>query len=95
MAALNAATAANSEEHIIATGCDCIDIMIEYLKQAHDNPDKYYPMRGSINLDPKSFGNALLEIAQKIHNGEDVAKDNITSPYMVTPETVYDVFPDN
>lgn len=92
--ALNAAAAAGREEHIIATAVDCIDIGIERLKAAHDNPDKYEPLRGDINLAPDTYGAALLDIAQRLHAGEELEKDFITSPYMVTPETVYEVFPD-
>lgn len=99
IAALGAWEATNRMDQVMCCSCDCSDVGLALMYEIADGKydDLYengHPFKGSVNLAANKYGAFLVDFVIKVLDGEDMPQRNITSPYVVTPETVKAEFPD-
>lgn len=90
----SAVEAAGRSADVIGTGSDCVDIALDYFKAAVDTNDYTVPWRGSNYLPAITYGDDIVDIAEKILAKEDVAHETLVSPMVVGIYNLYEVFPE-
>lgn len=93
-AAFSAVDAAGRSEDVMGTGSDCVDVALEYFKDAVDSDNYKVPWRGSIYLGAKNYGESLCDMMQKVMDGEDVPYANYGDPGVGGLYNLYELFPE-
>jgi ABC-type sugar transport system substrate-binding protein len=93
-ASFTAVESAGRGGDIMGTGSDCIEIAIQYFKEAIDTGNLTVPWRGSIFFDTKEWGRQIIEMAEKMVRGEPCPYSIVAPASVAGIYNLYEYFPE-